>query len=201
MKPRNHDTRIIPRTPEAACRRLNYSLLSDFLVSLKSELKKEQNKPDTGNMKQLFAMLDHAIEQSPEPPEYLKDTLVHAGEVFTRVNTYDRAEYCYDRVLDIDPNCDKAYQAKAIACMNTGELETAIEYLKKTIDINPLNRTAYYYIGLCQKIQGYYSDAEESFNRFCAFANTSDKDDAFMLQHSKNCYATCIKKSPVRHCS
>lgn len=105
------------------------------------------------------------------------NTLMAMGDFLLVFRDFDAAHFCYDRIIELDPNWDLGYISKAHAFRDAHDLKNAIEFFKKTIDVNPLNKGSYYDLGFYQRFEGLYRDSLDSFSRFLTFADgTSEKD-------------------------
>jgi tetratricopeptide (TPR) repeat protein len=109
------------------------------------------------------------------------DTLMTIGDFLAACKKFDAAHACYDRMVTLDPNWDMGYISKADAFRDAYDLDKAIEYYKKGIDVNPVRAGTYYNIALYQRLKGLYKDARQSFASFISFANSlSNYDKEFI---------------------
>lgn len=109
------------------------------------------------------------------------NTLMDIGDFLALCGKFDSAHFCYDRIIQLDPNWDSGYISKSDAYRDAYELDKAIEYLKKAVDVNPLNSASYYNLAFYQKQKGLYREAHQTFLRFLSFAApSSDNDQKFI---------------------
>ena len=60
----------------------------------------------------------------------------------------------FDRVIEMDPNHEKAYAARAYAKLQTGDYQGAVEDSTKAIRMSPYYGQAYAYLGLAELKSG-----------------------------------------------
>lgn len=69
-------------------------------------------------------------------------TLYYMGLVYLDREMYDDAEEFFKKAIEKGPNLQEAYYHLAITYERKGEVDKSIEYLRKTIEINPETRFA-----------------------------------------------------------
>jgi len=80
----------------------------------------------------------------------------------------------------MEPGYGPGYYSLGLLYAETGEMEEAIQYLNKTIDVDPDNIRAYYNLGLAYQQSGASQKAESIFRKGLDIKN-DDPDLAYAL--------------------
>ena len=157
-----------------------------------------------------LAGIDATVKKAIEDIQYeanrerkISQLLADAYDEYLK-GSYEDAIKCYDKVIEINPEDDKAYNNKGIALANLGKYEDATEEYNKAIEINPEDDTAYYNKGNALANLGKYEDAIEEYNKAikinsenpqyynlaCAYAQWN-KSDTDLDSKPENCLELC----------
>ena len=113
--------------------------LWEFNTIMKSEEAFQKNRGDEGESLLLQA-------QKKDPNIALVAFLL--GEMALRQKNWDRAAHQLQRCLELNPEFDSAMTALARALFPLGRTGEAKTWLKKALEINPQNYTAWYLMGV-----------------------------------------------------
>ena len=80
----------------------------------------------------------------------------------------------------MEPQYDPAYYSLGLLYAETGDIESAINYLSRTINVNPNNLRAYYNLGLAYQQNGDIKRAESIFLKGLGI-NQNDIDITYAL--------------------
>lgn len=98
------------------------------IVSLYAEAEEYRQKEDYGL--ELNALAS-ALELSPDNAR----TLVKLGRAYRTMNFFAKAEECYERAIEVDPQYGAAYCNLGAICLLSGENQKAVEYYEKGIEL------------------------------------------------------------------
>ena len=102
--------------------------------------------------------------------------LINKGMNYSKMENYQKAQECYDKVLEISPRHEEATRLKGELLKQIGDEDSLKEHIKKTLEINPDSA----YIIMLKAME--YANADddkalEFFNR--AIAIDPDFDEAY----------------------
>jgi Tfp pilus assembly protein PilF len=89
----------------------------------------------------------------------------------------DQAIQCFDRAIALDPKYYLAWNARGLAYSMKGDFKTAIESLKKCLEINPSFSEAHNNLGSIYDSQGLVSLAEEEYKSILGDPNYPTKEN------------------------
>lgn len=69
--------------------------------------------------------------------------LQQADKLLSKSNQYDQALHLYDKVIELDPNCVRAYLGKGKIFSRKGEYDQALQLYDKAIELDPNCARAY----------------------------------------------------------
>jgi Flp pilus assembly protein TadD len=70
----------------------------------------------------------------------------------------------FTEILEVDPHCAKAYQARAIACLRLNDDKAALKDIEAAIKCEPKNSRLYYHKGAILLKRGNLNEALEYLN-------------------------------------
>ena len=112
---------------------------------------------------------------------------------------FDEAEIQLMDAIDKDENFIEAYILLAQVYSETDELDKAIKYLEKSVEIDPsFFGNSFYFLGEMHMLQGNYSDARKNFSTFLdgGYGDKAMKERANLGVKSCN-FAEVAKANPV----
>lgn len=81
------------------------------------------------------------------------------GDEYFKNSLYRKAEECYQKAVEIDPENENAWYFMGRSCFHKLKEIKAIKCFKKAVEINPENGDAWYYIGSNAYYKGNYEEA------------------------------------------
>ncbi len=97
-----------------------------------------------------------------------------SGEKFQEAKNYPEAITNYSKALDLDPNMEKAYTARALCYEQTGQKEKAADDYKRATAFSPKDKELYYNAGRLYFAVQMYKDANAMLQR------ATDLDDSYL---------------------
>jgi predicted Zn-dependent protease len=86
-----------------------------------------------------------------------------------------KAQLCYLRVLELNPNHDGAWNNLGVIAMKNGQWQVAEEYLRRSIAREPDDEGAHYMLAQCQLNQGKRDDALLSIDQALRLSPTREE--------------------------
>ena len=114
-----------------------------------AELDSIIHTPDTGTLKQI----DQSYEDFKKGNELLANS------------KYEEAIIYFQKVVDLNPEDDRAYNNIGLAFNNMGKYEEAIRNYQKAIDLNPKNDGVFNNLGNALDEMGKYEEAIENYQK------------------------------------
>ncbi len=90
------------------------------------------------------------------------EELFYRGTDLHGEGRYDEALACFEHCLELDPDFDDALLGKAMAYLERGDMEQAIEIGKQLVERNPDDALAYTNLSLFYQRAGKIAEAEEA---------------------------------------
>lgn len=125
--------------------------VAEFNAIMKSEDAFQQQRPSEGE-----ALLTELQKQDPD----ISLVPFLLGELALRQKNWDRAVRQLQRCLELNPEFDSAMTALARALAPLGRMDEAKGWLKKALEANSQNYTAWYLLGLFERPDGAASQAD-----------------------------------------
>ncbi len=91
-----------------------------------------------------------------------------SGSKFTQEKKYTEAAREFETAVRLDPNNANANRLLALSLAKTGDLDRAVEYGLKAVQLEP-NYPIYYVLGLIYSNQGKYDKAAEAYEQALKF--------------------------------
>jgi tetratricopeptide (TPR) repeat protein len=115
----------------------------------------------------------HSIEYAVKLLEANRDNLTNvtvfenAAFVYREIGNKTKSEYYLDKLLEIEPENDRAWRCKAANYMNLMNLDNkkSLEYAQKAIDINPNSHENYQTLAAANYLMKNYKIALEKINK------------------------------------
>lgn len=119
---------------------------------------------DQGRFEEAKQAFSRALEISPDSG----NAHLNIGNEYKRAGLADKAENAYRKAISFGIGFE-AYANLGIVLHDRGDLESAIENLRKAIKINPTCPESHMYLGLCMQKQNDFDRAIELHERALAF--------------------------------
>ena len=87
------------------------------------------------------------------------------GITYVKSKQYQKAFLCFDKAIEIDPECVMAYNNRGTVCIDLGQYDQAILDFDKVIELNPNSDTAYYNRGVAFRKSRKFDLAISDFTR------------------------------------
>ncbi|MDJ0534500.1 MAG: tetratricopeptide repeat protein [Xenococcaceae cyanobacterium MO_207.B15] len=146
--------------------------ISDFLGYLqanKTELKEAWLNVDTLPATKLIDTETDSIKiqlltvEQPLNPSDLAAWMNYGNQLW-RYRRFAEAVSAFEKVIELDPNFDKAYYAMGLAFGYQREYEQAVRAFKKATEINPTPYYYWRYLGLSYTQLENYAEAKKAYN-------------------------------------
>lgn len=90
--------------------------------------------------KSFLRVCDRNLQAKEEPPRTAEE-IFHQGVLYHNAGQYEKALHCYSRALKLSKKKnDHIYYALSATELSTGNIDNALKYLKKAIEIKEKNR-------------------------------------------------------------
>jgi tetratricopeptide (TPR) repeat protein len=109
-----------------------------------------------------YELLLSASNNSPEDPALLRAM----GNTIAGANPEASAQALFSKVLAVEPNSALVYYDMAFAAAQAGNSESAIQYLEKTLQLDPFLVTPYKELARLYTISQQSALARETYRRF-----------------------------------
>ncbi len=98
------------------------------------------------------------------PPQQAYTYYITAGDRWTRVKAYDRAEFAYYQALNLQPKQLNAYLRLGNLARYQNAFDSALHWYKQAQKLAPNHYLPFYYIGMTEWAQRHYRAALRYFN-------------------------------------
>jgi tetratricopeptide (TPR) repeat protein len=78
---------------------------------------------------------------------------------------HEKAEACFKRIIELDPNNYRAYYNLGITCYNLGNMDLALKMCENALNLKPDYEHCYYNIGLIYEAKNDLNKALEYYER------------------------------------
>jgi len=112
--------------------------------------------------------------------QYMRAAMEHMDQ-----GQFKDALYSLDRALELKPDHEEVWQAKANALFNLGRLEEALESCKRATELRPRDHTSWYLLGL---INGQIGDYESEVKAYDAVLKLQPNNRSAMLNKGTALY-------------
>ena len=108
-----------------------------------------------GDYESASAEFKKIIKKNPDD----KDAHYYLGITFLRAGKYSEAVAPFKKVLELDPNYKGAQRNLGVAYLNLESNDLALQQLQQSIDQDPLDATAYFYLGRVLQLKKMYKES------------------------------------------
>src|SRR4029453_12863589 len=115
-----------------------------------------------------YSSLTRAIGNAGRPNDELSTAFGEMGKLFMAAEYNDSAEPCYLNAIALVPGDPRWPYFLAQLYKRTGNLDRSAEYFKRTLDAQPGNLAALWWLGTVEMERGRAGDAEAAFARALA---------------------------------
>jgi len=109
-----------------------------------------------------YELLSSAWKDFPNDPVLLRAL----GQIISGTKAEAEAEALFGRALATEPNSAAIYDDMALAAENAGDTETAIKYLEKTLQLDPLLVDPYKHLARLYAVTNQSTLAQQTYVRF-----------------------------------
>ncbi len=140
---------------------------------------------ELGETEKIDPLLEKAVADHPKDV----DVLLGAGDIYTRMDNYDKAIDMFKKVLEVDPQNSNAYKQLGILEGLRENWAKSNEFYQKAMELDPDNADLAYNIGVSYYNQGQFDEAIPYFKK----SLEAEPDNETTLKVLASCYVRSDK--------